>query len=56
MYIKAIGVPGTGVPGVNELPHMVAGNSMRFSERGLSSTNCEVSLQLHDKFPPHLQK
>lgn len=56
MYIKAIGEPGTGVPGVNELPQMVAGNSMRFSERGLSSTNCEIFLQLHDKFPPHLQK
>lgn len=56
MYIKAIGAPGAGVPDVNELPHMGAGNLMGSSERGLSSTNCEVSLQLHDKSPPHMQK
>lgn len=55
VLVKTIGAPGAGVTDVNELPHM-AGNPMGSSERGLSSTNCEVSLQLHDKFHPHLQK
>lgn len=56
VLVKTIGAPGAGVTDVNELPQMGAGNSMGSSERGLSSTYYEISLQLHDKLPPHLQK
>lgn len=57
VYVGAgVGTSGAGVPDVSKLPHIGAGNTMGSSERGLSSTNCEVFLQLHDKFPPHLQK